>query len=159
MKLAGIQKAYHTASCEIGCTSCLSDRDVWFKAMTTPEDGFKYYAYVLLYVNDVLSIHHDASEALQEIDNFFIIKRELIGDPSMYLDAKLASPSKYLQEAVKNVDNHLQGKYNTSLPKKMRTPYPKNYMPELDLNLELGSSEASFYHSCIRVLRLVVVLG
>eukprot|EP00957_Ditylum_brightwellii_P132899 10134482-Ditylum_brightwellii.AAC.1 len=89
----------------------------------------------------------------------------------MYLGAKVCkitldngvecwglSPNKYVQEAVKNVDSHLQEKCNTNLSKKMRTPYPKDYRQELDLSPELGSSEASYYHSCIGVLRWILKL-
>eukprot|EP00957_Ditylum_brightwellii_P045915 3483084-Ditylum_brightwellii.AAC.1 len=119
--------------------------------MARLRDGFKYYVYVLLYIDDVLCIHHDANKALKEIDNFFIIKKASIGDLSIYLCAKVCkitldngvecwglSPSKCVQETVRNVDNHLQENYNTSLPKKVRTPYHKDYRPELDLSPELG---------------------
>ena len=164
----------HLADCmsHLGYESCLADRDVWYKAMTRPDDGFKYYSYILLYVDDVLCVHHNAGEALQKIDYYFTMKKESIGDPSMYLGAKVCkvtlnngvecwglSPSKYVQEAVKTVEKHLNDKYNTGLPKKVRTPYPKDYRPELDLSPELGPSEASYYHSCIGVLRWIVELG
>ena len=84
--------------------------------MTRPDDGHEYYAYILLYVDDILAIHHDAMSALNEIDKFFHIKPESKGDPTTYLVAKLrkvtlsngvevwsASPSKYVQESIKNV--------------------------------------------------------
>eukprot|EP00957_Ditylum_brightwellii_P211440 15366169-Ditylum_brightwellii.AAC.1 len=131
---------------QLGYTSCLADRDVWFKAMTRPEDRF--------------------NKALQEIDNLLIIKRELIWDPSMYLDTKVCkitldngfecwglSPSKYVQKALRNVEKHLHKTYNTSLPKNVKTPYPKDYKPELGLSPELGPSEANYYYSCNGLLR------
>ena len=84
--------------------------------MTRPDDGHKYYAYILLYVNGILAIHHNSVSALNEIDKFFHIKPESKGDPTTYLVAKLrkvtlsngvevwsASPSKYVQESIKNV--------------------------------------------------------
>jgi len=47
------------------------------------EDGLRYYAYVLLYVDDCLFIHHDAESALYEIDKYFPMKKGLIGDPDI----------------------------------------------------------------------------
>ena len=38
--------------------------------MVRPEDNFEYYAYVLLYVDDVMTIYHDSVSALKEIDKF-----------------------------------------------------------------------------------------
>ena len=57
--------------------------------MTRPDDGHKYYAYILLYVDDILAIHHDAMSVLNEIHLFFHIKPESKGDPTAYLGAKL----------------------------------------------------------------------
>jgi len=56
--------------------------------MVQPEDNFEYYAYILLYVDDCLAIHHDAEEALQQIDKYFLMKAGLIGDPDLYLGDK-----------------------------------------------------------------------
>ena len=39
---------------------CPVDLDIWMKPMVRPDDGFKYYAYVLIYVDDVVVIHCDA---------------------------------------------------------------------------------------------------
>ena len=54
-----------------------------------PDDGFKYYAYILLYVDDCLFIHHDVKSALYEIDKYFLIKKRSIWDPDIYLGLKL----------------------------------------------------------------------
>eukprot|EP00957_Ditylum_brightwellii_P027061 2045980-Ditylum_brightwellii.AAC.1 len=51
------------------------------------------------------------------------------------------------------------GKYDTSLPKNVRTSYPKDYRPELDSSPELGATDVSYYHSCIGVLRWIMELG
>ena len=37
---------------------CTADLDIWMEPMVSPEDGFNYYAYVLIYLNDVMVIHH-----------------------------------------------------------------------------------------------------
>ena len=93
----------------LGYTSCGGYSDVWRKATTRPDGGHKYYAYILLYVDDILAIHHDNMLALNEIVKFIHIKPESKGDPTTYLGVKLrkvtlpngveawsASPSKYV---------------------------------------------------------------
>ena len=89
------------------------------KAKVRPDDGFRYYAYALLYVDDILVIHHNAQTCLNELDRFFKMKANSIGDPDFYLGAKLkplvlfngvnawgTSSSKYIQAAVKIVKDH-----------------------------------------------------
>ena len=65
----------------LGYTSCKADPDLRYKSMVIPGDGFKYYAYVLLYVDDYLCIHHGAISAIREIDKYFPMKQGSIGDP------------------------------------------------------------------------------
>ena len=57
--------------------------------MLRPGDGFNYYAYVLIYVDDMMVIHRDADSVLWQIDKYFKLKPSLIGDPEIYLVAKL----------------------------------------------------------------------
>ena len=89
--------------------------------MTQLSDEFQYYAYLLLYVDDILAIHHDGESAIKEIGRFFKMKPGSVGDPNIYLGAKLRKtdlnngvvtwlilPSKYVQEAVKNVKDHFK---------------------------------------------------
>ena len=54
------------------------------KPMVRPEGGLKYYAYVLMYVDDVMVIHHDAESILRRICKYFNINTILIGDPDTY---------------------------------------------------------------------------
>jgi hypothetical protein len=90
-----------------------------------------------------------------------------VGDPNIYLGAKLRkvtlengveawsmSPSKYMQEAVKNVKSYLQEK-EPGRPwlKKAPTPFAKDYRLEIDISPKLGAEEASYYMSQIGVLR------
>ena len=55
-----------------------------------PADGFKYYACVLMYVDDILVVHHQAENALKEIDHFFKMKPGSIAKPEFYLSAKVS---------------------------------------------------------------------
>ena len=68
----------------------------------------------------VLAISHDAMAALDRMDKLFMMKKVSVGDPDIYLGAKLRkvqldngvfasgmSPAKYVQEAVRKVEEHL----------------------------------------------------
>ena len=59
------------------------------KPMVRPEDIFEYYAYVIIYVDDVMVIHHDAESVLRRIDKYFRSKPISIGDTEIYLVSKL----------------------------------------------------------------------
>ena len=39
--------------------------------MVRPEDGLDYYAYVPIYVDDVMVIHHDVESVIWIIDKYF----------------------------------------------------------------------------------------
>jgi hypothetical protein len=105
---------------QMGYTFCKADPDLWLKAVTRPKDNVRYYAYILCYVNDILCIHHDPMSIMNEINGYLPLKPSPVGNPDIYLCAKLKetqlpngvmvwglSPSKYLVQAVKNCQLHL----------------------------------------------------
>jgi hypothetical protein len=55
LKSAGASFRNHLADCmtHLGFTPCLADPDLWMRPEVRPSDGMSYYAYVLLYVDDV----------------------------------------------------------------------------------------------------------
>ena len=81
----------HLAECmqHLVWTSCISDRDVWYKAETRLSDVHDYYAYALCYVDNILVVHHNGIYALRGIDKFFKMKKGSVGEPDYYLGAKL----------------------------------------------------------------------
>jgi hypothetical protein len=101
------------------------------------------------------------------------MKAGSIGEPDFYLGAKVSkiqlanmvtawalSPSKYVQEAVKNVEEYLDREHNgRKLGKKRSTPMPPSYRPELDISPELNPEQANYFQSQIGVLRWAVELG
>jgi len=122
LKSAGQSYMRYIADCmrHLGYKPCKADSDLWYKPMVRPEDNFEYYAYLLLWVDACLSIYHNATAALREVDRYFPMKEGSIGDPNIYLRAKLRkvtlsngveawslSPSKYVQEAVQNTEEHM----------------------------------------------------
>jgi hypothetical protein len=66
LKSAGASFQNHLADCmwHLGWESCIADQDLWMKAEIRPDDGHKYYAYVLLYVDDIWVAHHDTELCL-----------------------------------------------------------------------------------------------
>jgi hypothetical protein len=69
--------------------SCKADPDLWLKAVTRPEDNVRYYAYILSYVDDILCIHHDPMSVMNEINKHLPLKPSSVGNPDIYLGAKL----------------------------------------------------------------------
>jgi hypothetical protein len=104
---------------------------------------------------------------------FFKMKPGSIGDPDIYHGAKLRemqlpngvyawslSASKYVQEAVHNVKDYFQRERSGHLwPKRVPTPFPQDYKPELDVTELLSDNEASFFQSQIGVLWWMVEIG
>jgi hypothetical protein len=126
LKSAGAAFRAHLASFmrQMRYTSCKADPNLWYKAETRPSDNFRYYAYILCYVDDILCMHHEPMTILDKINEYIPLKPSSVGNPDIYLGAKLRqtrlpngvwawglSPSKYITQAVENRQTHL-----TSLP-------------------------------------------
>jgi hypothetical protein len=169
LKSLGAAFHKHLADCmrHLGYTPCLADPDLWMKPEVDPDGNFEYYSYILCYVDDVLVIHHDAMTQLMKIDKYFKLKETSIGDPDVYLGAKLKyhtapngvncwtlSPSKYVREAVKNCEvflkNNFDGKHK--LPKSAPNAFWQGYQPEIDVTEPLDPERASYYQTMIGVL-------
>jgi hypothetical protein len=74
---------------QMGYTSYKADPDLWLKAVTRPEDNVCYYASILYYVDDILCIHHDPMSVMNEINGYLPLKPSSVGNPDIYLGAKL----------------------------------------------------------------------
>ena len=73
LKSAGAGFRNHLAYCmhHLGFLPLPGDQDLCMEKMVRPEDRFEYYAYILIYVDDVVVIHHDADSVLWRIDEYF----------------------------------------------------------------------------------------
>jgi hypothetical protein len=127
-----------------------ADPDVWYKA-ATKEDGFKYYQYILVYVDNILIIAHKPMPIMATIQKAYRLKDETRQVWSM-------NCIQYLREAIKNVESEL-AKSNYVLRGKPNTPMQTGYRPELDVSPILGSEQANYYQSLIGVLSWAVELG
>ena len=130
---------------DIGYTPSKADPDVWLWLAVQP-DGFEYNEIIPCYVNDVLSISHDAMKTVKGIQHTFKLKDDKIAEPENYLRTGLSkmmtengrecwsmSPEKYCKAAVLNIEQNLneEGK---RLPTKFKTPLKSGYHPELDVS-------------------------
>eukprot|EP00978_Attheya_sp_CCMP212_P044167 scaffold302773_cov75-Attheya_sp.AAC.1 len=160
LRSAGASFRNHLADCmhQLRFKPCLADADLWMRAETRPDDGFQYYTYALLYIHDVLVVSHDGMQVLEEIHWFFPMKKTSMGDPDMYLGAKIHEVVLPNREAVKNMKDFL-AKSDEVLPKRAATPYAKDYPPEMDVSVELDDTEASYYQSHIGILIWMVEIG
>ena len=125
LKSAGAAFCAHLASFmqQMGYSSCKADPDLWMKEELQPDNNFKYYSYILVYVDDILVVHHDAMSVLAQINDYLPLKPSSVGDPDIYLGAQLhktkltngvwawgLSLSRYVHQAVKNCISHLSEK-------------------------------------------------
>jgi len=105
----------------MGFQSSLADPDVWFKAECKP-DGFEYYTYILVYVDDVLVISHQPDVPMKIIAKSFRLK-DGFGPPTRYLAATIKrwrlpgdecashwghSLEEYIKQALANVEMELK---------------------------------------------------
>jgi hypothetical protein len=76
IKSEGAAFRNHLVSCmdHLRWKPCLADRDLWMKEETRPDDGVKYWAYILIYVHDILCVHHNPRTSLAQTDKYFKIK-------------------------------------------------------------------------------------
>ena len=148
----------------------MADPDVWLRA-ATKTDGESYYEYVLMYVDDILSIYCDTHSILEEIQGTFNFKNGKIETPEFYLGAKLQkkliygiqcwtiSSQDYVKAAVKNVEETIK-KSGRRLPtSNVDTPMNTTFSPELDVTEELNDDDTTYFRELIGVLRWATEIG
>ena len=91
LKSAGAAFRNHLADFmhHLGLFICPVNLYLWINPMVRREDGFDCYAYILIYVDDVVVIYNDVESVLWRIDEYFKLKPSSIGDPDIYLVSKL----------------------------------------------------------------------
>ena len=91
------------------------------KTMVKPDNRTPYYVYLLCYVYGILSISHDSTSVIEQLDKYFRLNPGLLGDPYIYLVFKLKpkkfhnlfwcrylSSTFYLKKLVKNAEKYLK---------------------------------------------------
>ena len=110
---------------------------------------------------------------LEWLHKSFLVKLGF-GKPDIYLGTKLQktrlhngvwawamSPTRYVQEAVRNCIVHLLSNYGGRyrMPKKVDNPIKMGYDPELDTVPELDPDAVSYYLTIIGIVRQLIELG
>jgi len=154
----------------LGYVPSKADPDVYLRP-AIKSDGFKYYEYVLCYVDDVLCISDNPMATMEGIQKKFKLKDDKIEPPDMYLGAGLTkmhnesnlecwamSSDQYCAAAVANVTESLNKK-GLRLPSKCVTPLANGYRPEVDVTPELKADGLQYYQELIGVLRWAIEIG
>lgn len=155
---------------EAGFSSSVADPDVWMRP-ATHADGTEYYEYILMYIDDLLSISEDATSVLRILEGDTIrYKNDKIAPPEVYLGAKLAirtingievwtiTSQDYVKAAIDTIKLGLKNK-RWKLPSYRKTPTVNSYIPELDGSPELDSGDTAFFQEMIGMLRWATELG
>lgn len=120
-----------------GYVSCKADPDVWMKPKTKP-CGFKYWSYILVYTDDILTIDHEPKEVMEYLASCYTLKSGSVQEPDTYLGSQISkfyiegaenpekprwamSSEKYVKQAVSEVELELD-KVDLCLPTKVTTP-------------------------------------
>ena len=69
--------------------SSVSDPDVWLIPAIKEKDGFKYWEYVLCYVDNLLCISNKPINTVKGIQSKFKLKDEKMEKTNVYLGAEL----------------------------------------------------------------------
>ena len=156
----------------MGFRSChKADADVWMKE-ACKKNGFKYYEYILVYVDDLLIISHQPKLIGTYLQTQYRFKDEP-AEPTRYLGADIeklehmSDPDKtiwgmssysYVKDAIKTVELEL-ALVKAELPRKCGAPLPTKYRPEVDISPLLNDDQANYYQQLIGILRWAVELG
>jgi hypothetical protein len=159
---AGAAFRNHLASCidHLGWKPCIIDRDLWMKEETRPDDGMKYWVYILIFIDGILCVHHDPGTSLAHIDKYFKMKPGSIMELNFYLVAKLNNTvmpngvvawvmisSKYVQSEVQNVQEYLKENGDRKFKKKASAPFEATYRADIDESPVLVPEMANYFQS------------
>jgi hypothetical protein len=135
----------------------LVDPDVWYCA-ETKEDGFEYYAYVLVYIDDIHVISHDASATMQALSNLYCLK-DGFSPPMRHLGATIKkwrifgdekpnhwghSLEEYIRQAIANVEKELSY-LNHQLSGRISTLMTLGYRPKQYYSRFLADQAVNYY--------------
>jgi Reverse transcriptase (RNA-dependent DNA polymerase) len=165
---------FNSSLIDMGFQSTIADPDVYRRANAKP-CGFKYYEYLLVYVDDVLIVSHSPKLNLEKIKESYELNPSSVGPPMRYLGADVErvtrpgdntgckywsfSAHTYVRNAVQNVKLLLQEE-GRGLKSTAKAPFSSTtYRPEMDVTEECNADESSQYSQLIGVLRWAVELG
>lgn len=183
LKSSALQFRNHLAETlgnKLGFKSSLADPDLWYKPIVSA-DGFEYYSYILVYVDDLLIIDKEPKAFMEMIKTSFTVKPDSIEEPKAYLGANVGilydeynnkhwtmSSKDYCTKAIKNLKKKLEDdgfQYNKKLSDAHNGYSPKqpfttaSYRPEMDVSMDCTDAQVTLFQNMIGILRWVVELG
>ena len=112
----------------------------------------EYYAYILVYVDDILIIDKNSNRFIDLLKDTYTVKPSSIGEPKVYLGADISKvyyhdnsnawsmgSRSYVKEAKRNVKIQLS-QYNLKFNQKLSDP---NYSPKVPFSLVDYKSDRS----------------
>eukprot|EP00546_Thalassionema_frauenfeldii_P017049 CAMPEP_0178905306 /NCGR_PEP_ID=MMETSP0786-20121207/6202_1 /TAXON_ID=186022 /ORGANISM="Thalassionema frauenfeldii, Strain CCMP 1798" /LENGTH=85 /DNA_ID=CAMNT_0020576899 /DNA_START=1274 /DNA_END=1531 /DNA_ORIENTATION=+ len=69
---------------DLGYSRCQADYDVWYRAAAKP-DGFEYYEYCLIFVDDILCVSHNPTQIMKTLAKIYELKDDAIIIRDRYL--------------------------------------------------------------------------
>jgi hypothetical protein len=162
---------------DLGFMPSRADPDCWMRPATKP-NGFEYYEYMLVYVDDILVASHDPTPVMEGIKKRFELKGNKYAEPTDFLGAQLKkrvivdpesglsfecwsmSSTVYVNGALKNIEERLKkGDLPIQKLQKGLTPLSDKYRPEVDVSEELNAEMTTYYQELIGILRWSVEIG
>ena len=164
---------------ELGFEPTIADPDVYRKP-EVDDDNKEYYAYLIVYVDDVLCVHHQPKQVMDVIGETFRLKNGIDTNPSNYLGADIRAwtyerddgsngqcwavgSQSYLKEALRICEAKMKEfnlSYTSSRRKGKDTPFrSSDYRPELDPTDFCDQELANLYQQLIGILRWICELG
>jgi hypothetical protein len=151
-------------------TPCKANSDVCYHP-AIKDNGFKYYKYILVYVDDLLVLSHLPQLIMATLRKAYHLKEEP-SPPKTYLGATInnwsipnecqqvwaMSSTLDIKEAIRSLELEL-GKSGHTLSGKLTSPMCTGYRPELDVSAVLEPEQANYYATLIGILCWAVELG
>ena len=156
--------------------ACKADGDIYMKPKKRA-DGSKYYSYLVVYVDDILSVDENPQVAIDMLGDLFRIKEGSVTEPKTYLGSTIRKwtgisldgsqystyamgSSGYVKEAIRVVEERMSENGLKYIKQKAKTPFTSaTYRPELDSSQEMDSSHITLYQNFIGILRWICELG
>ena len=157
-------------------TPSRADHDIYFKGKVK-DDGAKYYAYLVVYVDDILSVDFQPKAAIDQLGAYFRIKEGSVSFPNMYLGANVRKwkvqdesgtdvptiamgSHGYIKEAVRIIEERMVEHQLNYPSKKAKTPFTSaTYRPELDETEFCNPELITLYQNITGILRWICELG
>ena len=162
----------------LGYSPCIGADDNVYLRLEKTEHGEEYYSYLVVYVDDVLSIHKDPDKVLNLVNRDYRLK-EPPECPSMYLGADISkyeipsdttgattcwamSADSHVKKALDVVQSRLNTDSVHFKGSKKAPEHPfssQSYRPELDTTELCNDEQVQFYQSLVGIMTWLCEIG